>query len=356
MASGTVLINKPSYLTDLAGQVAQINTPSYLADVAIQIAEFNKPSYLTDLASRVAQINTPSYLVDVASRLAEFSKPSYLTDLASRAAQINPPSYFADVASRIAQINKPSYLAEAAGVAALNSSSYFADVASRVAQINSAPNLKNLISAVSGIESTLQALLNADDSTLAKVAKSFFVTDGDADLNGISGLVIADFAELDSALPASVEDEVASALAGDRDLSSLSSRANDLLKFALWAFLLIVNYLAIQNGVREELCYLQPKLMPALTIGQTGKAIRTAICQAEMPEEMLRNYRLVKGNGVRLRTEPAMKSEVVQVTLADRALLEVLDSTNRDWLLVAIVGEEGVSGWVSRKYTHPLMR
>lgn len=50
-----------------------------------------------------------------------------------------------------------------------------------------------------------------------------------------------------------------------------------------------------------------------------------------------------------------MKAAEVQVTLEDRALLEVLDGSNRDWLHVSVIGEEGLEGWISRKYTHRLL-
>ena len=117
----------------------------------------------------------------------------------------------------------------------------------------------------------------------------------------------------------------------------------------------LVIYLATQNGVREELCHWQPQLIPTMTASQAGKSVRATLCQAGMPLEMLSSYRMVKGQGVNLRTGPGMKAALVQVSLADRALLEVLDGSNRDWLHVAVVSEAGVEGWISRKYTSSLL-
>lgn len=117
---------------------------------------------------------------------------------------------------------------------------------------------------------------------------------------------------------------------------------------------MIVLYLAAMNGVREDLCSIQPKLLPTMTSNQVARAVRAAVC--DVPVEFLSSYRSVKGEGVRLRIEPNMKAPLVNVNLADRALLEVLDSSNRDWLYVSVVGDEGVEGWISRKYTHPIMR
>jgi len=128
----------------------------------------------------------------------------------------------------------------------------------------------------------------------------------------------------------------------------------------LRGFLLLIQwvllYLATQNAVRGELCFFQPKLVPTLTANQTGKAVRAFMCDAELPEDFLRGFRQVKGERVRLRSAPSMKATVVEVRLDDRALLEVLDSSNRDWLHVAVVSQDGVEGWISRRYTHQLLK
>lgn len=131
-------------------------------------------------------------------------------------------------------------------------------------------------------------------------------------------------------------------------------------KARLWSVMqllqMIVIWLATQNAVREELCFFQPKLVPTLSTSQVGKEVRNFMCERDAPLEILRNYRTVKGIGVRLRVDPSMKAAQVQVTLEDRALLEVLDGSNRDWLHVSVIGEDGLEGWISRKYTHRLLQ
>lgn len=133
-----------------------------------------------------------------------------------------------------------------------------------------------------------------------------------------------------------------------------------LMRQTIWSVMqliqMLVIWLATQNGVREELCFFQPKLSSALSASQVGKAVRNFMCERDAPLESLRNYRTVKGTGVRLRVDPSMKAAEVQVTLEDRALLEVLDGSNRDWLHVSVIGEEGLEGWISRKYTHRLLQ
>lgn len=117
---------------------------------------------------------------------------------------------------------------------------------------------------------------------------------------------------------------------------------------------LIVFYLATFDGARQQICTLQPKLLPSMTSNQIARTVRKTLC--DVPVDFFNRFRSVKGEGVRLRTEPRMNAPEVQVTLLDRGLLEVLDSSNRDWLLVEVVAEEGVEGWISRKYTHLIHR
>ena len=137
------------------------------------------------------------------------------------------------------------------------------------------------------------------------------------------------------------------------DASNLSAAAKWCITWLHWLIPAFFAYLALQNGAREELCFLQPKIVPGMTAGQLGKAIRSAAC--EVPVEFLKNYRFVRGESVRLRTDPGMKAEVLPVFLSDGALLEVLGNENRVWLHVSVVGQEGVEGWISKKYVRRLV-
>ncbi|QXH77462.1 SH3 domain-containing protein [Pseudomonas salmasensis] len=122
--------------------------------------------------------------------------------------------------------------------------------------------------------------------------------------------------------------------------------------FIPWFIWLVLSYLALQNGVREELCFLQPKIIPGMTSGQLGKAIRSAAC--EIPLDVLKNHRFVRGDSVNLRTEPRINAETIPIFLSDGAILEVIGDENRVWLHVSVVGQGGVEGWISRKYVRRL--
>lgn len=140
------------------------------------------------------------------------------------------------------------------------------------------------------------------------------------------------------------------------DAKHLSPTARQYL---IWIWLVVeilMKYLALQNGARSELCFMVPKAPSAMTSTTYVKVVRAAMCEAAIPAQEFARYRIVKGENVRLRTEPGMKSALVSLSLQNLDLLEVLDDSDRDWLYVSVVNEEGVSGWVSRKYTHRLNR
>lgn len=153
-----------------------------------------------------------------------------------------------------------------------------------------------------------------------------------------------------------LERQVVEHLENGKAVDSLSATQKARLWSVMQLIQMLVIWLATQNGVREELCFFQPKLSSTLSASQVGKAVRNFMCERDAPLEILRNYRTVKGTGVRLRVDPSMKAAEVQVTLEDRALLQVLDGSNRDWLHVSVIGEEGLEGWISRKYTHRLLQ
>ncbi|TWC14755.1 SH3 domain-containing protein [Pseudomonas sp. SJZ085] len=153
-----------------------------------------------------------------------------------------------------------------------------------------------------------------------------------------------------------LEREIVACLQRGDSPESLPREQRNYLNWVISLFIAWLIYLGNQGAVRQELCFFQPKILPGLTANQAGKAVRQFLCEADLPAEMLQGFRLVDGVGVRLREGPSTKSAVIPITLPDKAVLEVLDLSNRDWLHVSVVGEDGVEGWISRKYTYRLNR
>lgn len=147
--------------------------------------------------------------------------------------------------------------------------------------------------------------------------------------------------------PQQLQGELADA-AATGDLSKLSPAAKAFFKWFCWFIGVMAAYIATQNAVREELCFMQPKLMPGMTTGQMGKTVRRAMCSAAFIPDG--EFRFVRGEGVRLRGKPGTKAAILPVHLVDGQIIEVLDSSDPDWLHVVVV-TGGSEGWVSRKYT-----
>jgi len=77
--------------------------------------------------------------------------------------------------------------------------------------------------------------------------------------------------------------------------------------------------------------------------------VRTDSAQYE--REVLSGLRVVSGNNVNLRTNPSMKSDII-LHLDVGTLIEVIDKSNRVWLLVEVSdGEDVIQGWIARRYT-----
>ncbi|WP_373386616.1 SH3 domain-containing protein [Pseudomonas alcaligenes] len=147
--------------------------------------------------------------------------------------------------------------------------------------------------------------------------------------------------------PQQLQGELADAVSTG-DLSKLSPAAKAYFKWFCWFLGLLATYLAAQNAVREELCFLQPKILPGMTAGQMGKTVRRAMCTAAFIPDG--DFRFLRGENVRFRAGPSTKAAILPFHLVDGQVLEVLDASNPDWLLVTVVAG-GAEGWVSRKYT-----
>lgn len=152
------------------------------------------------------------------------------------------------------------------------------------------------------------------------------------------------------------EQEITQQIQQNGDIRHLSLPALQYLVQLLKLLSILMACLATYDGAKNTLCDIVPKVLPSMTSGAYGKVVRTAMCEAAVPAIEFGRYRIVKGEGVHLRIEPGMKSAFVAHDLQDLDLLEIIDDKNRDWLYVAVVHEPGVTGWVSRKYTHRLNR
>ncbi|MET0778582.1 MAG: SH3 domain-containing protein [Pseudomonas mandelii] len=158
------------------------------------------------------------------------------------------------------------------------------------------------------------------------------------------------FSDLTEAPPISkdVEAEIVQALKESSSPQKLTAPAMAFLILFIAAVHTFYEDISKWNDFRESVCDLQQRLGAFDSLAQARKLVRSALC--DVPAALTDNFRLTKKEGVNLREGPGMKAEVI-MTLPKFAPLELIDSTNRDWLLVTYKHEGlEIEGWVSRKY------
>jgi hypothetical protein len=151
-----------------------------------------------------------------------------------------------------------------------------------------------------------------------------------------------------------MEAEIVQALNTSSSPQRLSAPALVFLMLFITAVHTFYDDLSKWNDFRESVCDIQERLGAFDSLAHARKFVRTALCDA--PKGLTESFRLTKKEGVNLREDPGMKGEVI-MTLPKYAPLEVIDTTNRDWLLVSYKHEGlEIEGWVSRKYVRPASR
>jgi hypothetical protein len=151
-----------------------------------------------------------------------------------------------------------------------------------------------------------------------------------------------------------VEAEIVQSLQNEGSNQKLTVQAMAFLILFLAALHTFYTEMAKWNDFRESVCDVQERLQAFESLAQARKVVRSAMC--DMPADLKRSFRLTKVKGVNLREEPGMKADVI-LTLPKFAALEVIDSANRDWLLVTYKHEGlEIEGWVSRKFVRPASR
>ena len=142
--------------------------------------------------------------------------------------------------------------------------------------------------------------------------------------------------------------EVQRELEGSNNYNLLSDRSKSyLMKFFLYFLLPIITNLL--SSVVIDTRMLQTELIEYKTTREVKSYIRKGTHSID--KELLRGYRVLTGSAVRLRRIPNMKSEIVAL-LPLGTLIEVLNESNRSWLLVEVdVEGQRVVGWISRRYT-----
>lgn len=147
---------------------------------------------------------------------------------------------------------------------------------------------------------------------------------------------------------AKLQDEVVSALMGHKSLKGLSLEA---LRY--YIFFVICSFFSDPIGAINKGFELQKNLSGFFAEVKTPAEAR-AIAR-HMPQgvdkSLIAGFRILTGDGVYLRDGPGKRSDEV-LKMRVGALLQVLDSSHKSWILVSVVVDgEVYEGWVLRGYT-----
>lgn len=151
-----------------------------------------------------------------------------------------------------------------------------------------------------------------------------------------------------------VEAEVVRALESSGSPQKLTAQAMALLVLLIIILYQCYDGISKWNDFRESVCDIEQRLGAFDSLAQARKVVRSALC--DVPTALTNSIRLTKKDEVNLREGPGMKEGVI-LSLPKFSPLEVIDSSNRDWLLV-VYKHQGVEieGWVSRKFVRPVSK
>ncbi|PAJ73393.1 hypothetical protein CJF42_16135, partial [Pseudoalteromonas sp. NBT06-2] len=142
------------------------------------------------------------------------------------------------------------------------------------------------------------------------------------------------------------DDEIVNELNSFVDVDLLSDKAKKALKIIFIHFFWPIMLGLITNEIYNSKEKANDGLLKLNTTREVKSFVRKSIDSA-----LLINYRATKVNNLRFRDKPSMKSNILY-KLPIGSLVEVLDKSNRAWLLVEVeVDGEYIQGWLSRKHT-----
>ncbi|MDO5667402.1 MAG: SH3 domain-containing protein, partial [Alcaligenaceae bacterium] len=144
-------------------------------------------------------------------------------------------------------------------------------------------------------------------------------------------------------------DDINTEIAQTDDFEKLPATVqNKIFHFLNCVFLTICLNL-FSSFLYEQIISLAKVLQPLTQSSEIKSFARNA--SAHYDRDLLSSFRVIIGKNVNLRASPSMSSDVI-LQLNIGTLVEVLDKSDRAWLLVEISdGDDIIQGWVARRYT-----
>lgn len=150
-----------------------------------------------------------------------------------------------------------------------------------------------------------------------------------------------DLADIDS----QISDEVNSA----KDFNELSEKTKSILSYIYHYYLLPIILSAFTAYIMSNAEEAKVELKSLSTPSEVKSFARSA--NSKIDRAALRGFRITTARSLNFRKAPSRKSEIF-ASLPIGSLVEVLDGSNKSWLLVEVeIDGELEQGWIFRRYT-----
>lgn len=147
-----------------------------------------------------------------------------------------------------------------------------------------------------------------------------------------------------------VDNEIANELSTCSDFELLSDNTKKTLLYIYHYYFLPIFLSCCAVIIMENADIVRSKFLEVTTAAEVRSLVRSP-SSGGFDQTLLKGFRVTTGHDVNFREEPNMKSNVI-TRLPIGTLVEIIDKSNRSWLLVEIkIDGELEQGWISRSHT-----
>lgn len=146
-----------------------------------------------------------------------------------------------------------------------------------------------------------------------------------------------------------IDAEVSEEISSVTDFNALSEKTKGILLYLYHTYFLPAFLSCLSAYVMTNLIEARKEVVAITTPSEARAFVKEP--NENFDRTALKGFRVITSNTLKFRESPGMRSEII-TTLPVGTLVEVIDKSDRSWLLVE-VEIDGVleQGWISRRYT-----
>lgn len=183
---------------------------------------------------------------------------------------------------------------------------------------------------------SFKALAKLRNSPFSGISSAIFVGQMDGEL-------VIDESLLD------IDSQIREEISSETDFNALSEKTKNILNYLYHYYVLPILLILFMEYVMTNADVAKKELEPISTKMEVKTFSRSS--SSRFDRSVLKGFRITSIDSLNFREEPDMRSEVI-ATLPIGTLVEVIDKTDRSWLLVEVEIDDGhEQGWVARRHT-----